>query len=80
MFEPMADFDWRWQRKLDREAVEELFQFGFIVFPHAACVVTLVGQLIYRAEVIEIEADSYRLKEAKELSAARTKQRRGTKH
>jgi hypothetical protein len=27
-----------------------------------------------------IEADSYRLKEAKELSAARTKQRRGKKH
>jgi DNA replication protein DnaC len=50
------------------------------VFPHAACVVTLVDRLIHRAEVIDIEADSYRLKEAKELSAARTKQRRGKKH
>ena len=193
MFKPMADFDWSWPRKLDREAVDELFQFGFIesghnavlvgpngvgktmilknlahqavvrghnvrfttasdmladlaaqesspalgrrlrrytlahllcidevgylsydsryadllfevvtrrydarkpillstnkafsewgeVFPHAACVVTLVDRLIHRAEVIEIEADSYRLKEAKELSAARTKQRRGKKH
>jgi DNA replication protein DnaC len=49
------------------------------VFPHAACVVTLVDRLIHRAEVIEIEADSYRLKEAKELSAARTKQRRSKK-
>ena len=49
------------------------------VFPHAACVVTLVDRLIHRAEVIEIEAESYRLKEAKELSAARTKQRRGKK-
>jgi DNA replication protein DnaC len=45
------------------------------VFPHAACVVTLVDRLIHRAEVIEIEADSYRLKEAKELDAARTKRR-----
>jgi DNA replication protein DnaC len=45
------------------------------VFPHAACVVTLVDRLIHRAEVIDIEADSYRLKEAKELNAARTKQR-----
>ena len=45
------------------------------VFPHAACVVTLVDRLIHRAEVIDIEADSYRLKEAKELTAARTKQR-----
>jgi DNA replication protein DnaC len=48
------------------------------VFPHAACVVTLVDRLIHRAEVIDIEADSYRLKEAKELNAARTK-RRGKK-
>lgn len=45
------------------------------VFPHAACVVTLVDRLIHRAEVIEIDADSYRLKEAKELDAARTKRR-----
>lgn len=50
------------------------------VFPHAACVVTLVDRLIHRAEVIEIEAESYRLKEAKELSAARSKQRKNKKH
>jgi len=50
------------------------------VFPHAACVVTLVDRLIHRAEVIDIDAESYRLKEAKELSAARTKQRRSKKH
>ena len=45
------------------------------VFAHAACVVTLVDRLIHRAEVIYIEADSYRLNEAKELTAARTKRR-----
>ncbi len=49
------------------------------VFPHAACVVTLVDRLCHRAEVIEIEAQSYRLKEAKELSAARTKDRKSKK-
>jgi len=49
------------------------------VFPHAACVVTLVDRLIHRAEVVEIEANSYRLKEAKELSVARTKHRRTKK-
>ena len=38
------------------------------VFPHAACVVTLVDRLIHRAEVIDIDAESYRLKEAKELT------------
>ena len=45
------------------------------VFPHAACVVTLVDRLIHRAEVIEIDAPSYRLKEAKEHNAARAKRR-----
>jgi DNA replication protein DnaC len=187
-FKPMADFDWKWPRKIDREAVDELFTLGFMktghngvlvgpngigktmilknvahqaivrghtvrfvtasdmladlaaqdsstavarrlrrytvpqllcvdevgylsydnryadllfevvtrrydahkaillstnkafaewseVFPHAACVVTLVDRLIHRAEVIDIEADSYRLKEAKELNAARVKRR-----
>ena len=49
------------------------------VFPHAACVVTLVDRLIHRAEVIDIVAESYRLKEAKELSVARTKQRKTKK-
>jgi DNA replication protein len=188
-FKPMADFDWKWPKKIDREAVDELFSFGFLknghnavlvgsngvgktmilknlahqavvrahnvrfatasdmladlaaqdssvalgrrlrrytvphllcvdevgylsydnryadllfevvtrryeaerpillstnkafsewseVFPHAACVVTLVDRLIHRAEVIEIDAQSYRLKEAKELSAVRSKLRK----
>jgi DNA replication protein DnaC len=191
-FKPMTDFDWAWPKKLDREAVEDLFSFGFLkngtnvvlvgpngvgktmvlknvahqavvrghtvrfatasdmladlagqessvalarrlkrytmpellcvdevgylsydnryadllfevvtrrydahrpilvstnkafsqwseVFPHAACVVTLVDRLIHRAEVIEVDAESYRLKEAKEMSAARSKQRRSKK-
>ncbi len=50
------------------------------VFPHAACVVTLVDRLIHRAEVIDIEAESYRLKEAKELNAARSKRRTKKPH
>lgn len=50
------------------------------VFPHAACVVTLVDRLIHRAEVIDIDAESYRLKEAKELNAARSKRRTKKPH
>jgi len=45
------------------------------VFPNAACVVTLVDRLLHRCECIEIDADSYRLKEAKEREAARAKAR-----
>jgi DNA replication protein DnaC len=49
------------------------------VFPNAACVVSLVDRLVHNAEVIAIEADSYRLKEARERSEARAKSRRGGK-
>ncbi len=43
------------------------------VFPNAGCVVTLVDRLVHRAEIITIEADSYRLKEAKERAARKAK-------
>jgi len=49
------------------------------VFPNAACVVSLVDRLVHNAEVISIEGDSYRLKEAKERSDQRAKKRRGVK-
>jgi DNA replication protein DnaC len=46
------------------------------VFPHAACTVTLVDRLVHRSEIIEIEGESYRLKEAKERSASKQAARR----
>ncbi len=45
------------------------------VFPNAACVVSLVDRLMHRAEVVRIEGNSYRAKEAEERVAARVKQR-----
>lgn len=45
------------------------------VFPNASCVVTLVDRLVHRSELVAIEADSYRLKEAKERAASRKKSR-----
>jgi len=36
------------------------------VFPNASCVVSLVDRLIHRSEIITIEGESYRLKEAKD--------------
>lgn len=41
------------------------------IFPNAACVVSLIDRLVHRSEIINIEADSYRLKEAMEESAKR---------
>jgi len=45
------------------------------VFPHAACVVTLVDRLIHRCEVIHIQGQSYRAKEAKERAASKRAKR-----
>ena len=49
------------------------------VFPNAACVVSLVDRLVHNAEVLAIEGESYRLKEARERADQRSRQRRGTK-
>jgi DNA replication protein DnaC len=49
------------------------------VFPHAACTVTLVDRLVHRSEIIEIDGDSYRLKEAKERQLQRSSSRRSKK-
>lgn len=45
------------------------------VFPNAACVVSLVDRLVHNAEIIQIDADSYRLKEAKERAEQRKQKR-----
>jgi DNA replication protein DnaC len=49
------------------------------VFPNAACVVTLVDRLIHRAEMVVIEAESYRLREAQEQQARRASARHKAK-
>jgi len=49
------------------------------VFPNAACVVTLVDRLLHRAELVAIEGDSYRLREAQERQQRRTSSRRRPK-
>jgi DNA replication protein DnaC len=49
------------------------------VFPNAACVVSLVDRLVHHAEVIAIEGESYRLKEAQERAEQKNRQRRKPK-
>lgn len=46
------------------------------MFPNAGCVVSLVDRLVHRSEVVAIEAESYRLKEAQERSERNARQRR----
>ena len=47
------------------------------VFPNAACVVSLIDRLVHHSEIISIEGESYRMKEAKER--ANQRQRANTK-
>lgn len=46
------------------------------VFPNASCVVSLVDRLIHHSEIIVIEGDSYRMKEAQERADKKKKARR----
>jgi DNA replication protein DnaC len=49
------------------------------VFPNAACVVSLVDRLIHHAEILGLDGESYRHKEAQERAAARAAKRRRAK-
>jgi DNA replication protein DnaC len=67
----------RYQHKSTLVTTNKAFADWGEVFPNAACVVSLVDRLMHRAEVIRIEDDSYRAKEAQERMAARARQRSG---
>ncbi len=45
------------------------------VFPNSSSVTALVDRLLHRAEIVKIEGDSYRAKEAKERAARKARQR-----
>jgi len=45
------------------------------VFPNASCVVSLVDRLVHKAEILQFEGESYRLKEARERAERRKKPR-----
>jgi DNA replication protein DnaC len=69
----------RYQNKSTLITTNRSFTEWKDVFPNAACVVSLVDRLIHRAEIIVIEGESYRAKEARERNEQRTRQRRGAK-
>jgi len=45
------------------------------VFPNSSSVVALVDRLVHRSDIVEIDGESYRLKEAKERKAEKSRQR-----
>ena len=66
----------RYENKSTLVTTNKAFSEWSEVFPNAACVVSLVDRLIHHSEIISIEGESYRLKEAKERSAQRGRQPR----
>ena len=43
------------------------------IFPNATCVATMIDRLTHRAEIISIDADSWRTKEAEERQQKKVK-------
>jgi DNA replication protein DnaC len=43
------------------------------VFPNAACVVSIVDRLVHHSDILVIEGESYRMREAKERAAGKNK-------
>src|SRR6516162_8823418 len=69
----------RYERKSTLITTNRPFAEWREVFPNAACVVSLVDRLVHNAEILAIEGESYRLKEAQERSEQRARQRRKAK-
>ena len=69
----------RYQNKSTLVTTNRQFAEWRDVFPNAACVVSLVDRLVHNAEIVSIEGESYRLKEARERTEQRARQRRGAK-
>ena len=65
----------RYQHKSTVVTTNRAFAEWGEVFPNAACVVSLIDRLMHRAEVVRIDGDSYRAKEADEREARRLAER-----
>jgi DNA replication protein DnaC len=66
----------RYQTKSTILTTNKAFSEWNQVFPNAGCVVTLIDRLIHKSEIVEIQGESYRLKEAKEREAQKAKARK----
>ena len=68
----------RYQTRPILLTTNKIFSEWTQVFPNAGCVVTLVDRLVHRAEIVNLEGKSYRLKEAKERAERKAKARTPT--
>jgi DNA replication protein DnaC len=66
----------RYQQRSTIITTNKVFADWKEVFPNAASVVALIDRLVHRAEIITIEGESYRFKEARERAAHKAKTRK----
>lgn len=69
----------RYEHKSTLLTTNKTFSDWHEVFPNAACVVSLIDRLVHNAEVVVLEGESYRLKEARERAERRAQKRRKAK-
>ena len=69
----------RYESKSTLVTTNKAFSSWSEVFPNASCVVSLIDRLVHHSEVVAIEGESYRLKEAKERAEQRTRKPRKVK-
>jgi DNA replication protein DnaC len=65
----------RYQSKSTMITTNKAFGEWGEIFANASCTVSLIDRLVHNSEIINIEADSFRFKEAKEKSDLREKSR-----
>lgn len=65
----------RYEQKSTVVTTNRAFKEWHEVFPNAACVVSLIDRLVHRCEVLSIDGQSYRLKEAKARAELKAKAR-----
>lgn len=68
----------RYEKKSTVVTTNKPFSEWHQMFPNAACVVSLIDRLVHNSEVIAIEGESFRLKEARENAELRARRRRKT--
>ena len=69
----------RYEKKSTFITTNKAFTEWREIFPNATCVVSIIDRLVHHSEITLIEAESFRIKEAKEKSLERGKERRQTK-
>lgn len=61
----------RYEKKSTFITTNKAFTEWRDIFPNATCVVSIIDRLVHHSEIVNIKADSYRLKEAKEKNQER---------